>query len=196
MLSLYFGLAIFCFIASVTPGPNNIILIIATHRAGLVGAIPVLLGICVGFSIMLACSGVVLGYLNQNIYVHNILAVVSLCFLLYVCYCIFKMNINDKLVDDDAKSKDFNFFTASLFQWINPKAWIICSAAAATYVKADMGYGSVFLTAFVMSILGCTPWLVLGSYLDQILNTTLKKSIFFKSMAVILLVTVLYSYLA
>lgn len=97
------GLAVFCFIASVTPGPNNIILIIATHRTGVIGAIPVLLGICIGFSVMLASSGFVLGYLNQNIYVHHILALVSLTFLLYVCYSIFNININDKLVDRGTK---------------------------------------------------------------------------------------------
>ncbi|MBF7684636.1 hypothetical protein I2F17_02150 [Acinetobacter sp. B10A] len=195
MLSFYVGLAIFCFIASVTPGPNNIILILATHRSGVIGALPVLLGICIGFSIMLVLSGVVLSYLNQNIYAHYLLSLTSFIFLLYVCYGVFNMNINDKLVDGHAKIKQFGFMSVALFQWVNPKAWIICSAAAATYVKADMGYGYVFLTALMMSILGCIPWLMLGSYLDQILNTSLKKSIFFKSMAIILLLTVIYSYL-
>lgn len=70
----------------------------------------------------------------------------------------------------------------------------MCSAAAVTYVKAAMGYGSVVLTAITMSILGCIPLFILGSHLDLILNTVTKKSIFFKSMSVVLLVTVLYSY--
>lgn len=194
MFDLYIGLALFCFIASVTPGPNNIILIVASNRVGTLRAMPVLLGICFGFSVMITCSSFVISYLKQNIYLHYALSTVSLLFLFYICYGIFRININDKLVDTKAKTKEFNFINAALFQFVNPKAWIICSAAAATYIKQDMQQTIVFITALIMSILGCIPWLILGSHLDRILNSPLKKSLFFKIMSLTLLITVIYSY--
>jgi threonine/homoserine/homoserine lactone efflux protein len=94
------------------------------------------------------------------------------------------------------KAKPVGFTAAAAFQWINPKSWVVCASAAATFLDHRAGsalgqsaaLGLVFLAACLPS---CLPWLAFGAAMQRALRSPRAFRLFNGAMAALLAASVL-----
>ena len=76
---LLYALAVFAFVTSITPGPNNVMLMASGANFGFRRSIPHMLGIGVGFMVMVGLVGLgLMGVFDRYPVSHTILLVFSL----------------------------------------------------------------------------------------------------------------------
>lgn len=172
-INVLLPLMLFCFTTSITPGPNNIMIMSSGLRFGVVKSIPHYLGICLGFNIMVFLVGLGLGKVFDIIPVlHAMLKYIGASYMLYLSYKIIKSN--GGFGEKDTKSIPLRFFEAVLFQWVNPKAWIMAIGVFSTYSlqNGNMFYQSAII-AFIFFIIGipCIGfWLISGVFIRKYLS--------------------------
>lgn len=158
---------------------------------GIRKTLPHLSGIIVGFPTMVACIGLGLGTIFQSYPIlHQVIKYMGIIYLLYLAWKI--ANAGNPEAASGLK-EPFTFIQAALFQWLNPKAWIMAIGAISTFTTADnlkielaiILFG--FLTVGSMSM---TLWLLLGASLQKLLQSQRQLRIFNISMAVLLALSV------
>ncbi len=160
---------LFAIVASVTPGPNNAVVLATAARRGLRGALPCMLGISLGFGFMVAVVGVGLAApLLAHPLLHDALRWVGAAWLLVLAWRI--AHAGDAPPGDGvAASPGFFrvFWGMCGFQWVNPKAWILAVATTATYtVPGGAVRAQVLLLAGLFAVIGlfsAGAWALLGA---------------------------------
>ncbi|WP_257295783.1 LysE family translocator [Francisella orientalis] len=135
-MSFYVPLFLFCISSTITPGPNNMMLLISSIRFGVRKTLSHYLGVCLGFPFMVLIIGLGLEsiFINHPT-LHTVIKVVGGVYMLWLA---FKIILSSNFDDEKAVSRYFT--QAALFQWINPKAWIMAIGVVSTYtvVSTDM----------------------------------------------------------
>ena len=125
-------LALFAFISSITPGPNNIMLTSSGILFGFVRSIPHMLGISVGFGAMLAlCASGIGGLILAVPAIHVGLKILGSGYLLYLAWQLRRMSFKQ---DDRVSVQPMSFLGAAAFQFANPKAWVMAVTGAAAFL--------------------------------------------------------------
>lgn len=86
-MEYFYAVVLFAISSTVTPGPNNIMVMTSGLNFGVKKTIPLLTGICVGFALMLVLVG--LGFSKLfDIFpsLHFIIKCVGVLYLLYLAY--------------------------------------------------------------------------------------------------------------
>lgn len=191
---LIIAVATYNFVMYVTPGPNNAILTASGIKFGFIRTLPNLFGIPTGhgLQLMLVCLGLGSLFIAFPVLL-EILRYVGATYLLYLSFKIFgSLNVNIK----EDKSRPLTFFEAIIFQFVNPKAWIICSTAVSIFYPNDT---SIFLGTFFMVFMSTivnlpsiSIWAFGGSIIGKYLkNVKLKKFVEFL-LALMLILTSIY----
>lgn len=114
------ALITFAFVSSITPGPNNLMLMASGANFGLRRTVPHMLGISLGHAFMVTLVGVFLLRIFVAYPIMNlILNVLSVAYMLWLAWKI------ATAVPPDAKKvtgTPLTFLQAAAFQWVNPKA--------------------------------------------------------------------------
>ncbi len=182
--------AVFALVTSITPGPNNIMLLTSGVNFGFKRTILHIIGVTLGFSVMVFLVGLGLGAVfEQYSILYKILCYVSAAYLIYLAWQIMH---SGPVADNTTAKKPMTFLQAAAFQWVNPKAWIMAIAAITTYVPKE-GY---IINALIISLLfsvfvapsGCV-WTMFGTWLRRFLNQPLHLRIFNGIMATLLLLS-------
>ena len=143
---LLLAFVLFAFVTSVTPGPNNLMLLASGVNFGLRRSVPHMLGVSLGFMLLVLAVGLGLGQLFQRWpLLHALLAWGGATYLLYLAW-----KIARSVAPSDsgaAPGKPFTFVQAAAFQWINPKAWIMAITAIGTYIPQEDFLGNLLLLA-------------------------------------------------
>lgn len=195
-LELVSALALFALVSSITPGPNNLMLMNSGANFGFKRTLPHLLGVTIGFVIMLVLVGLgVMQLFDFFPWSYQLLKVLCIAYLLYLAYKIAsnKTPIGAKNSD----TKPFTFVQASLFQWVNPKAWTMALSAVSVYAPSK-GIGAVVLVGLIFGIvnLPCvSSWTLVGQKLQVWLKDRKRLRAFNIFMAVLLVASVLFSML-
>jgi threonine/homoserine/homoserine lactone efflux protein len=125
-------LMLFAFVSSITPGPNNIMLTSSGVIFGFTRSIPHMLGVTFGFGILLALSAAGIGSLILVApSIHLVLKILGSGYLLYLAWQLRKMAIRQ---DSTAGSKPMSFAGAALFQFVNPKAWVMAISGSSAFL--------------------------------------------------------------
>ena len=195
-IELLSGLALFSFASSITPGPNNLMLMASGANYGFRRTIPHLLGVGLGFVFMVLMVGVGLVQIFNAIPESYLaLKVVSVVYLLYLA---FKIATAAPAGDSAAgQSRPFTFLQAAAFQWVNPKAWTMALTSVAVYAPSQ-SFGAVTVVAAVFGTINLpcvSAWTMLGEQLRSTLSNPRRLRLFNLAMA-ILLVASLYPVLA
>jgi threonine/homoserine/homoserine lactone efflux protein len=142
----FFALLLYAFVSSITPGPNNFMLLASGVNFGFRRTIPHMLGIGVGFFSLLLGVGWGLGaMLTAFPSLHLGLKVLGGAYLLYLAW---KIATSRSLSSGkDAKARPMTFLEAAAFQWVNPKAWVMAVSSMAVYTDPL----APFLTAFLVA---------------------------------------------
>ena len=173
-------ISVYYFVMYATPGPNNSILTASGIKFGFIRTIPNIFGIPTGHGIQLALVCFGLGALfTQFPILLNILKYVGSCYLLYLAWKMFG-SLNVSSVED--KSSPLKYYEAILFQFVNPKAWVICITAVSLFYPKDENIilGTMFMVVMstIINIPSISMWAFGGSVIRNYLtNEKLKKII-------------------
>ncbi|PTS83438.1 lysine transporter LysE [Pseudomonas sp. HMWF032] len=183
----------FAFVTSVTPGPNNMMLLASGVNFGLRRSLPHMFGISLGFMLLVASVGLGLGQLFEQVpLLYSVLRYLGAAYLLYLAWKIANSGAPDS--QSNAAGKPFSFLQAAAFQWVNPKAWIMAIGAITTYTPPDNFVVNVLVIAALFALVNCPSvglWTVAGSLLRNWLSNARALRVFNISMA-LLLVASLY----
>ncbi|KRB89089.1 LysE family translocator [Noviherbaspirillum sp. Root189] len=125
-------LALFAFVSSITPGPNNIMLTSSGILFGFQRSIPHMLGITFGFGIMLALCAAGVGSLLLTVpAIHIVLKVLGSTYLVYLAWNLRSMAFRQ---DENQHARPMSFMGAALFQFANPKAWVMAVTGASAFL--------------------------------------------------------------
>jgi threonine/homoserine/homoserine lactone efflux protein len=188
---VFFALLVYAFVTSITPGPNNFMLLASGVNFGFVRTIPHMLGIGSGFLTLLLGVGFGLGaVLTAFPALHLALKIAGGVYLLYLAWKIAMSRSLGK--DGDTKARPITFFEAAAFQWINPKAWVMAITAMAVYTNPDRPFLSVLLISIafaVVNVPSVSTWAGFGTALRGFLSDPVRLKWFNIAMGVLLAAT-------
>ncbi len=193
------ALAAFAFVTSITPGPNNLMLMTSGINFGMARTVPHMLGVSLGFTLMITLIGLGIMQLIDAIPgSQTAISVVSGLYLLYMAWKIATTDAAPANAQTEGNSKPFTFVQAALFQWVNPKAWTMALTAIAAYAPKSMGWVGVVIVAGVFGLINLPStgsWAMMGAKLRRFLSDPARLRIF-NIVAALLLVASLYPMLA
>lgn len=167
------ALTAFAIVSSITPGPNNLMLMASGTNFGLARSVPHLLGVSMGFVLMLVVVGAGLGAaLTAWPAAMLVLKLVSASYLLYLAWKV-ATAAPPSTGEHGAASRPFTFVQAAAFQWVNPKAWTMALTAMAVYVPADDRTVGVLVVALVFGAVNLPSvglWTAAGVPLRRLLH--------------------------
>jgi threonine/homoserine/homoserine lactone efflux protein len=179
--------ALFAFVISITPGPNNTMVLASGANFGLRPTIPHLLGIDLGFAVMIVAVGAGIGGLFTAFpALHMGLRTVGALYLLFLAWKIVRSGAPDT---QGSHRKPLTFLQAASFQWVNPKGWIAATGAVATYTPSEGFFANLLtVTAVFALVMGpcITLWAGIGTALRRFLSDTVYLRVFNVAMAVLL----------
>ncbi|CZT28527.1 LysE family translocator [Pseudomonas cerasi] len=185
---LLLAFTLFAFVTSITPGPNNMMLLASGVNFGFSRTLPHMLGISVGFFVLVLAVGFGLGSVFKAWPVlYTILRYVGAAYLLYLAW---KIATSGPASDNvDSHRKPLSFMSAALFQWVNPKAWIMAIGAISTYTPMQGYFYNVLVISAVFALINLPSvgvWAGFGSLLRNVLRDPLGLRIFNGVMAALL----------
>ena len=168
--SVLLPLSWFAFVSSITPGPNNLMLMASGVNFGFRRTIPHMLGIGIGFTIMVLLVGVGLAQILERYPWTNIaLTVFSVLYMLWLAW---KIANAAAPKEGEVGGTPMTFIQAALFQWVNPKAWAMALGAITIYA-VDNSFGAVLFVAIVFGLINlpCVSiWTLLGVGVRELLQ--------------------------
>lgn len=147
----FLALIVFAFVTSVTPGPNNFMLLASGVNFGFWRTFPHMAGIGAGFCSLLLGVGFGLGALLVTVpALELVLKIAGGSYLLYLAWRIGSSRSIGRGGQD--ATRPMRFIEAAAFQWVNPKAWVMAVSAMALYSNAENPVLSVFVVAFAFTL--------------------------------------------
>ena len=139
----------FAFVTSVTPGPNNMMLLASGVNFGFRRTLPHMLGISMGHALMVFLVGLGLaGVFKAWPLALTVLKVASVAYMLWLAWKIAHAGAPG---EGRAKPVPMTFLQAAAFQWVNPKAWAMALGAVSAYVTEP----SAWAYAAVAGVFAC-----------------------------------------
>ena len=190
-LETFLALLVYAFVTSITPGPNNFMLLASGVNFGIARTIPHMLGISIGFFVLLLAVGFGLGaMLTAFPALHTALKIAGAAYLLYLAWKIaMSRSLNAK---GEAEARPMRFIDAAAFQWVNPKAWVMAVTAMATYTNEQLYLFSVLLVGLAfaaVNVPSVSTWAGFGSALRDWLSDPVRLKWFNITMAVLLVLS-------
>jgi threonine/homoserine/homoserine lactone efflux protein len=189
-LATFSALLIFSFVSSVTPGPNNIMLFSSGVNFGLRRTVPHMFGIAFGFGILLGAVGAGLGViLKQYPPIFVAIKVVGGAYMLWLAWKIYN---SGPVEIKSGEARPMTFLAAALFQWVNPKAWVMAATAMATYTTEGNYALNVLIVVFAFCFVNfpsVSIWAGFGTAMRDLLKDPKKLKLFNAIMALALVVS-------
>jgi threonine/homoserine/homoserine lactone efflux protein len=190
-LDAFLALLVYALVTSITPGPNNLMLLASGVNFGIARTVPHMLGISIGFLVLLLAVGFGLGaVLTAFPALHMALKIAGAAYLLYLAWKIaMSRSISDK---KGAEGRPMRFIDAAAFQWVNPKAWVMAITAMAVYTNPDHPFVSVALISIAFTIVNLpsvSVWAGFGTALRGFLSDPVRLKWFNIAMGVLLAAT-------
>lgn len=192
-VEILLAFALFAWVSSITPGPNNLMVLSSGLNFGFRASIPHVLGISIGFAFMLVAVGLGLALAFERWPVlYQLLKLAGIAYLLWLAWGLASAG-SLALDRRGAAPQPMGFWAAAAFQWVNPKAWVMAVSAFATYMPAR-GLGLVLLTAALFALINLpavAAWALCGSRLRHWLAEPARQRVFNRVMAALLVASLL-----
>jgi threonine/homoserine/homoserine lactone efflux protein len=164
---------LFSVVGAVTPGPSNVMLTAAGANAGVRKGLPCLFGVTMGTALMMFLVPFGLGSLVLANPV--VLKALNWCGAAVLLWLSWKIATSSG-IESKPDSTPVGFIGAAVFQWVNPKSWLVCASAAGTFLQAKAGspvWQSAFLGGlfFLAALPSCFLWLAFGATVQRALQS-------------------------
>lgn len=180
MLALAAAFLPFAFSTTMSPGPNNLMLASSGATFGFRRTGPHMMGITAGFPAMVVAVGLGLGGVFTAFpQLHTVVKYLGAAYLLVLAWRVAtaRAPVDGEAPADSARSgRPLTFMQAALFQWVNPKAWIMAVGSIATYTTVG---GQVVAEVLVIagvfglvSLASTATWTVLGVGIARLLRNS------------------------
>lgn len=181
------ALAIFALVSSITPGPNNLMLMASGANFGFRRTVPHMLGVGIGFTVMVMLVGVgLLQVFDTYPRAYGALRIVSVA---YLCWLAWKIATAAAPEATAQAGRPITFVQAALFQWVNPKAWAMALTATSAYAPGQT-LAAIALVALVFGVVNLpavSTWTVMGQQIRRVLTNPARLRVFNGVMAVLLI---------
>ncbi|WP_052284651.1 LysE family translocator [Kluyvera genomosp. 1] len=182
---------LFAFVASITPGPTNILILNNSQHCGIRATIPALVSGCVAASAIVLVSGAGAGeMLRQYPLVRQAMSwagVLWLSWMSWQLFCAPAANIAGQ------SHRRFTVKAAAMLQVINPKTWMMALAVVSLFAPSGShALREIVLMAlwFLLISIACLMcWALLGKAVNRVFRTTVAMVRFQRLMALCLLVS-------
>jgi threonine/homoserine/homoserine lactone efflux protein len=184
---------LFAVSAAGTPGPGNAILTATGAQVGIVRGLPALFGQTTGMGLMLF---LVLSGLGSAVLGHPpVLQALRWSGAAVLLWLSWRIATAAGALEATSGGKPVGYLGAAVFQWVNPKAWLISTSAAGTFLSpgganpvVHAAYlGALFVAAALPS---CFPWLAFGAVVQRALGDPRRLRAFNLAMAVLLALSI------
>ena len=185
---LLIALCGFAFVSSITPGPNNMMLMASGVNFGLRRTVPHLLGVALGFVAMVMLVGLGAAQAMDRVpLLEPALRAACLAFILWMAWKLARAARDEQTPRPDAP---LTFVQAAAFQWINPKAWAMALTAIAAYApdRTVMEVTSVALVFGIINLPSVFVWAAMGQRLRGWLGAVQRRQRIFNAVMAVLLV--------
>lgn len=189
-VDVWLAFSLFAFVTSITPGPNNIMLLASGVNFGFRASIPHVLGISSGFLVLVVAVGLGLTELFARYpFIYTAMRWAGVAYLLYLAWNIANSGTPAAKSPDGSGRRPLGFWGAAAFQWVNPKAWFMAIGALSTYVPAGSSVTMVVGVAVLFALINApcvSVWAAFGARLRQFFRVPRYQRIFNYSMAALL----------
>jgi threonine/homoserine/homoserine lactone efflux protein len=189
-LEIFLSLLLFALTTSITPGPNNMMLLASGVNFGFSRTIPHMFGIGGGFFLLLLGVGFGLGALLSAF--PPLFVALKIAGGLYLLWIAWKIATSRSLGDGRSGAAPMTFLAAAAFQWVNPKAWVMALSAMAAYTDPQNYAPTVLVVALAFAIVNIpsvSVWAGFGSALRDWLSHPSRLKWFNRTMAALLVVS-------
>lgn len=180
------SLLAFSLVMSITPGPNNLLLSTSALSHGFRKTLPAMAGTLLGVGLVFLAAGAGIGVILLNIPgVHTGLRIVGAGYLFYLAWQLWQV----RTTKQREGRVSVGFWHGAIFQFANPKAWMMTISAVAIYVAPASDYivrllmvTSIFLVVSTPSI---TLWTGFGAGMRALIQNPGQALLFNRGMALL-----------
>jgi threonine/homoserine/homoserine lactone efflux protein len=181
-------IVLFMVSSSITPGPNNTMLMTSGVNFGMRRTVPHFLGVQIGFSVLLLSVGLGLhGMLARFPGFYDAVRFAGAAYMLLIAWKLGVSRSGPALAGQTLRP--MGFWAAVGFQWLNPKAWVMAVTCMSTFLPPEAALGQIGLLALLF-MAGGSPcsmaWVAFGSSMRQWLDDPLRLRVFNITMALAL----------
>jgi len=186
-------LALYSFVCTATPGPNNIMLASSGLVFGFRRTMPHILGISMGCTVMLVLSGLGLAVVFQAVpMLQWVIRIAGAAYLLWLAARLWRV----RSIAAAGAARPLGFWQAAAFQFVNPKAWAITISAIAGFAVPGRPIGEQITLITAVFIIGGLPWIscwaALGAAAREWLGNETAMRLFIRAMAVLTALTAIF----
>ena len=192
-IDVFILMILFIFATSVTPGPNNMMLLVSGVNFGFRRTIPHLWGIIVGLFVMIFLVGFGLETLFDQFPV--LMKIIKFLGLLYIFILAWKIARSPISFESETEiGSPLGFAGAFIFQWVNPKAWMMSISFVGTYFPHHASLAFIIVGSLIFSVFSLPSiviWIVLGTQIKIVLRQEKYQKAFNYLMAFLLVVSII-----
>ena len=186
--NLLIGLISFAFVTSITPGPNNLLLMASGANFGFRRSVPQMLGINLGFAGLLGASGLGLGTLMVTYPASK--TALKIAAAAYMLWLAWKIAHASAPAAGMAAAKPMTLLQSAAFQSVNPKAWAMALGAVTAFSGGSLtGTLQVFVMFCLINLPCIATWVLAGEALRLLLTNPGRLAAFNWAMAALLILS-------
>ena len=186
MYETLLALAGFALATSITPGPNNLMLMASGANYGFRRSLPHMLGISIGHSFMIILIGFgLIGLFDAFPVLHRAMMIVSVAYLLFLAW---KIATAAPPNEGGARGRPMTFLQAAAFQWVNPKGWFMAVTAITVYAPVKSTTAIILVAAIfaMVNLPSVSIWTLMGQEIRRVLTSPARLRWFNWTMAALL----------
>jgi threonine/homoserine/homoserine lactone efflux protein len=185
---------VFAFSMSISPGPNNLLVMATSSSVGIARTLPLMFGVCLGgFGLLLISSFGASGIIQQVPAMYVVMKVIGALYLIYLAARTAMVRTGTMEVKE---RRAVGFFASAGFQFANPKAWMIALGAATAFAPKGVAPLTFALVAGVLfaacALVSNGAWALLGRGLSRVLGTAQRLRAFNLAIATMLIASVYF----
>ncbi|MBF7141991.1 MULTISPECIES: LysE family translocator [Pseudomonas] len=163
---------LFAFVASITPGPTNLIVLSTSARRGWRACVPIILGAGAGAALLVWIAGTGAGTALLALpYARTAMTALGLCWMLWLAWKLFTSPVAPLDAAASEPPRELGLVGALLLQWVNPKSWLMALAVIGVFTADGQPLTPLCMAFFLVALPCLGAWALLGRGAARWLST-------------------------